>query len=155
MYEVRELEDTEREQAILDNLFQGVDRYHNTPPVNMREITEEEYANSIVFSYRPDAGIFQQIIDGTNDRHILWKGDPITHAISITFHVFFDGNAYGIYSERYKVDDPDVSPWDRYRNRLRYFKAGCDHEYQQLSVEEAKARGIEHLKTRRRIRGIH
>lgn len=98
--------------------------YNDAPP-NFKEITEAEFAQSMFFTYAPNATEHRQILIDPDDSR--------KECLGITLYYFFDGNGFGIAH-------------DYWGKKVRYFRfKACEHEYKSLSPKEAHAKGILHF----------
>ena len=102
---------------------------YNDAPVGMREITQKDFAQSMFFTYTPQAIETRQVhsdkffarVQGSNRKCIL----------SLTIFWMHDGTGVCMSN-------------DFWRGKIRYFFCGCDHDYQELSWQECQERGIRH-----------
>lgn len=95
----------------------------NEKPENFVEINEAEWAKSDWFSYNPDKVEFRQFVIDDLD------GKPIYH----NFRLYWmpDGHGYAITNEFWK-------------GRVRIFRFGCQHQWEELSYQECRKRDIGH-----------
>lgn len=97
----------------------------NRLPVNLREITMEEFAQSKFFTYTPEYTRFNQCPEkeGTG---------PGTGIINWHEYWYSDGTGFAFVQ-------------DYWRKKVRVFKLGCEHKWSgDLSSEELTARYPEH-----------
>jgi hypothetical protein len=98
-----------------------------------REISEEDFANSLFFSYDPSFVEHRQMsqVDGKS------CGKP---AVSATLYHFHDGTGYALVRQR-----PPERPHSSRFSHIKYYTFGCSHNYKELGSKEARARGITHF----------
>jgi len=99
----------------------------NDPPVGLREVTEKDFAQSMFFTYSPMGIESRQIF---TDK---FYEDERGRKVILSLTIFWMHDETGVcMSNNY---------WD---GKIRYFLCGCDHDYQELSWQECKERGIRH-----------
>jgi hypothetical protein len=97
--------------------------YNDAPP-NFKEITEEEFAQSMFFTYSPEYTEYRQILLDPDSKR--------KEALSVKLYFFFDGNGFGMAN-------------DYWAKKVRYFRfKKCDHKAVELSPVEARKKGIVH-----------
>lgn len=108
--------------------------HSNSEPVGMREITEAEFAQSEFFTFCPVAIEYRQIIpkrpEGTKGVQVHNK----VYSIRIYWMNTEPGQADGFAMRN-----------DYYEGKVRYYRVGCDHDYKELSVAEARKKGHSHF----------
>jgi len=94
----------------------------NDFPDGWREIDVGEFAQSKFFTYSPTHVEYRQMHDS--------KVPSFSMVAARLFH-FHDGTGIAMSNEW----------WDK---KVRYFKFGCNHKYNELSRKESERRGIGH-----------
>tara|TARA_Y100000034_G_scaffold117909_1_gene157935 strand:+ start:3578 stop:4012 length:435 start_codon:yes stop_codon:yes gene_type:complete len=101
----------------------------NLFPDGWREIDVEEFAQSEFFTYSPTHVEYRQMYDSNTDGVPSFRSSPMVAARLFHFH---DGTGIAMSNEW----------WDK---KVRYFKFGCDHKYNELSQKESRDRSISHF----------
>lgn len=98
--------------------------YNDFPP-GWREITQEDFARSIYFTYAPRSVEYRQMLRYMDGREHSGK------MVDGFLYFFHDGTGFSIIN-------------DFWANTVRFYAFGCAHEYagNSISLEAAKARGI-------------
>lgn len=99
-------------------------RFGGDYPESLKEIDENEFAASIFFMYSPDEITYEQLHPSK-----LPFTNSIKYAFAVHFYWFFDGTGFGMSSMRDSAKS---------KQRVRYFKVGCTHNYQSLSVKQCE-----------------
>lgn len=101
----------------------GGDRYNHAPK-DWREITEKEFSQSQFFGNTPVALEFRQLnYDYDNNR---LKNDNM---LSVQLYLYEDGTGIGLAR-------------DYWKGKARYFKFGCQHDYQEYGPAFAKEHNL-------------
>lgn len=97
---------------------------YNYKPPNWKELTSEQFACSDFFTYDFETYEFRQFKDPEHN-------DGYNGLISVRLYYMPAGHGYGIYSN-----------WTD--KKVRYFRFGCEHKYEELDVVECRRRNIPH-----------
>jgi hypothetical protein len=128
MYKVSQAFNTPESKTIQE----AFGSYNDFPP-NWREITQEEFASSLFFSYTPDWIDFRQMLPPRV------PGKPSTYSGMVSAYLYFFWNKTGIGI----VSTYEGKTYNA-KKVLKYFKFGCDHKYRELSREESAKKGRTH-----------
>ncbi len=99
--------------------------YYNELPPNFREITEKEFAQSHFFTYGFERFENRQCFRDAD-------GKDLDRMIEVDLFFMFDKTGYAM--ER-----------DFWAGTIKYYKFGCQHNYEQLSQDECHKRKIMHF----------
>lgn len=113
---MKNLHDLSADELNLHRLAYG--GWNDFPPA-WRELTEEQFAKSMFFTYTPVMHEFRQMLD---------RSKPQQPAMSATLYHMHDGTGFSIVN-------------DFWAGKVRFYTFGCDHEYGDAS-EELRRRGI-------------
>jgi len=116
-----------------DAMHQEFGDFNDFPPF-FREITEDEFARSIFFSYTPEA---------LESRQMCRPSGVFPDGRSVHATLYFYHDQTGVAIER--VQGPFIklgvhSPWT-----VRYYAFGCNHKYTEMSAKDARAAGHTHF----------
>ena len=96
------------------------DIHPNDFPDGWREITPEEFSTSDFFSYSPEYIEYRQMYDN----HKAGVHAKLFH--------FPDGTGIAMSNEY----------WEK---KVRFYKFGCEHSYNELSTKQASEEGVSHF----------
>lgn len=108
--------------------------HSNSEPVGMKELTEAEFAQSEFFTFTPVAVEHRQIIPKRPKHTKGVQTNNQVYSLLIFWMNTEPGQADGFAMRN-----------DYYEGRMRYYRVGCDHDYQELSVAEARKKGHMHF----------
>lgn len=101
-------------------------RKNNYLPEGWREITEKEFSCSSFFYYSP------LYIEAGNTFCYSPNGTPLSQSFSATLFYLPNKTGVAIQTEYWK-------------QKVRYYKFGCAHQYKELSSQECKNKNISHF----------
>ena len=112
------------DDTCLDKVKEVIGYRYNDPPIGLTEISDNEFANSLFFSYSPVYIDHKQIL--------LPHSDGRNYYTSIKLFHFHDGTGIGIIR-------------DSGTKKPRYYRYGCMHEYRSMSGHELREKKIPHF----------
>ena len=102
------------------------DIHANSLPEGWREITSEEFSQSVFFTHLPEFVEYRQMY-AADDSGKAFVGSMIEARL---FH-FWDGTGVAMRADYWKKE-------------IHYYKFGCEHKYNELDKDESEKRGYSH-----------
>ena len=118
------------EQDEKQRLEKNTGNFNDFPP-GWQEISEQEFSRSIYFSHDPEFIEFRQMCRKISDNQ---------PAVSAHLFHYWDGTCIAIVPQR-----PKEKPYASQYSHVKYFRFGCNHTYQEISVDQATEKGFKHF----------